>query len=135
MLRAFQEGGASMYGVLCCGGFSHVIALIGIGFMFGKKRGALIGLGATSLLLGVVTLGVGAVGYFYGMRQVDAAVAFADPQMAARLVAQGRSEALNNIWFGMCSCGLPALAGAMVLLKGVMTKREGDPAEAPFERG
>lgn len=133
-MNAFQEGGASMWGVLCCGGFAHVMAIVALGFMLSKKRGAIIGTGAASLALGVFSMGVGFVGYFYGMSRAEEAVAFADPEMRAMLLAQGRSEAINNIWFGACTCGIPALAGALALVKGLLTKTEG-PAERPVGRG
>ena len=132
--NAFQEGGASMWGVLCCGGFAHVMAIVALGFMLSKKRGAIIGTGAASLALGVVSMGVGLAGYLYGMSRVEEAIAFADPAMRDMLLAQGRSEAMNNLWFGACTCGIPALAGALVLVKGMLTKVEG-PAERPIGRG
>lgn len=134
MLRAFQEGGFAMYGVLCCGGFAHVMAIVALGFMFGKKRGAIIGTGAAALALGLVSMGVGVFGYLYGMSVAEDAVAFADPEMRDALLAQGRSEAINNVWFGACTCGIPALAGAIALVKGMLTKVEG-PAEPRIGRG
>ena len=133
-MNAFQEGGATMWGVLCCGGFAHVMAVVALGLMISKKRGAIIGTGAASLALGIVSMGVGFFGYFYGMSRAEDAVVFADPSMREALLARGRSEAINNIWFGACTCGIPALAGALALLKGLLTKVEG-PAELPVGRG
>ncbi len=125
--RFFMEGGWTMYLVLCTGGLGHMLAVASIGAMFAKRRAMPLGMGAATLLFAVTTMCVGVGGYFMGMRMVDEAVAFADPESQAMLRAQGQEEADNNLYFGGCAFLFPLLAGIAAIGRGAMMK-DGPPA-------
>lgn len=97
-----------------------VIALVLRGSTAAKVSAAAVGICALLPLL----IGVG--GYSWGMSRVTEAVAYADPAYKDALMAAGRAEAMNNIWFGAGSlgCTLPA---AMVVFAAAFLggKREG----------
>lgn len=120
--RFFMEGGWPMYLVLCTGLFGHVLAIASLGAMFAKRRAMPLGMGAATLLFAVTTMCVGVGGYFMGMRMVDEAVAFADPESQAMLRAQGQDEADNNLWFGGCAFLFPLLCGLAAIGRGAMMK-------------
>lgn len=81
-----------------------VIAFVLRGSTAAKVSAA--GIGVCALL--PLLIGVG--GYYLGMQQVYAALALVDPTYKEELLARGRAEAMNNIWFGAGSlgCTLPA---------------------------
>jgi len=112
-----QEGGWVMYPLFCTGLFGFVLGVAALVVAVMKKRTAGMALGAATLgiaLLGCCTMGGG---YFQARRQIDAAVAFADPQMAPALRARGLSEAMNIIVFGACTGALPLLLGGVALAR------------------
>ena len=79
MMMMFHEGGPSMFGLLCCGLIGNPLALAAVVAAFvAKSKGARIGLGAASLLVGGATLLAGLAAYFYWMNVVEGALAFAD---------------------------------------------------------
>ena len=122
MMTMFHEGGPSMFGLLCCGLIGNPLALAAVVAAFvTKSKGARIGLGAASLLVGGATLLAGIAAYFYWMNVVEGAVAFADAAMRAQLYERGREEAMTNIWFGAAAAFLPLLLGAIGLVRGLLT--------------
>jgi hypothetical protein len=124
VIRWFQEGGAPMYGALCCSLLSVAIGLGAVGVAFAtKKRSLAIGLGAARLLFALTTLCTGVSGYFMGMRNVEAAVAFADPESRTMLLEQGRDESQNNLEMGACASLLPLLLGIAALGRGLTLPR------------
>ncbi|MBX7194123.1 MAG: hypothetical protein K1X94_18865 [Sandaracinaceae bacterium] len=118
----FQEGGAAMYLVLCIGALSHVLALAALGSMLAKRRAMPLGFGAATLLFALSTACTGVGGYLMGMRNVEDAVAFADPELQARLRAQGQEECDNNLYFGGCAFLFPFFAGLVAVGRGAMMK-------------
>ena len=117
------EGGATMWGALCCGSFANTLALAALGVLLTRKRGAVIGLGAATLLAGVGTLCVGLLGYWLGMRAVEQALAFADSQSVAELRRMGQSEAANNLWLGGLASAVPLLVGTLAIVVGALLPR------------
>ncbi len=113
VLQAFEEGGWPMYLVLAVDSCFAVVAVVALalavalrGSTVGKVAAA--GLGACALL--PLLIGVG--GYTWGMQRVTEAVTYADPEFREQLMVVGRSEAMNNLWFGAGSlmCTLPVAA-------------------------
>ncbi|MBN8616974.1 MAG: hypothetical protein J0L92_40710 [Deltaproteobacteria bacterium] len=120
--RFFMEGGWAMYLVLCTGALGHVLAIASLASLFSKRRAMPLGMGAATLLFAVTTLCVGVGGYFMGMRMVEEAVAFADPDSQAMLRAQGQDEADNNLYFGGCAFLVPLLCGLVAVGRGATMK-------------
>jgi hypothetical protein len=117
-----------MYAILCMALFAH-----GIGFaallvaLMGKKGkgGAPIALGSGALLFGVVCMVLGLVGYLWGMSNTEAAVASVEPAMREMILAQGRSESMNNVYFGCCTTVFPAIAGLVAIMRGLRLRKAG----------
>lgn len=119
----FHDGGATMWLALLCSLIGNPLALVAIvGAFVSKKRGWRLGLGGAALVFGVLTLMVGAAGYSYGMSQAEQAVLFAEPETRAALLAMGRHQALNNVWFGLCGALLPLVFGSIAIVRGALTK-------------
>jgi hypothetical protein len=124
LVQWFQEGGGAMYGALCCSLLAVAIGLGALGVAFAtKKRGLAIGLGAATLLFAVTTLCTGVSGYVMGMRNVDAAIANADPVYRTALLERGQDEAQNNLEMGACASLLPLLLGIAALGRGLTLPR------------
>lgn len=122
MMMMFHEGGPSMFGLLCCGLIGNPLALAAVVAAFvAKSKGARIGLGAASLLVGGATLLAGVVAYFYWMNVVEDAVAFADMASRRTLYERGRAGAMNNLWLGAAASFLPLVLGAIGLVRGLLT--------------
>ena len=85
----------------------------------------MIGLGVATLLLALCTGCLGVVGYVMGMRNVEAAVGFADPEQRALLLQVGQAEAQNNLEMGACASVLPLLLGVVALVRGLTMPRAG----------
>jgi len=62
-------------------------------------------------------------GYFMGMSNAEAAIAFADPAQREALLAQGRDEAQNNLEMGAGASLLPLLLGIAALGRGLTLPR------------
>jgi hypothetical protein len=132
VVQWFQEGGAPMYGALCCSLLSIGMGLGAVGVAFAtKKRNLTIGLGAATLLFALTTLCTGVSGYVMGMRNVEAAVAFAVADQRAALLERGQDEAQNNLEMGACASLLPLLLGIAALGRGLTLPR----ADANNPRG
>lgn len=117
----FQEGGFPMYGILCASLFGNPIALAAlIVALVNKRRPVVIGVGAASLAFGVLTMVLGAAGYFYGMSVVDSVIPMVDAESRAMIYERGREEALNNIYFGVIAGLFPLAIGGLALLRGVV---------------
>lgn len=112
-----------MYPLVCTGLFGFVLGVAAIGLAFAKKRGA--GIGVASAALAVAVLGCCTMGggYWQSRRQIDQALAYADPDVRPAIEAQGLSEAMNVIWFGLCTGALPLLFGAVALARAVTLPR------------
>lgn len=126
-MQAFQEGGATMYGILCMALFAHVLGLAALGVsLFSKKGkgGAPLAIGSGALLFGVVSMLIGVVGYLWGMSRVDDALLYADSSQAELMRAVGRAEAMNNIYFGCCATVFPVVAGLAAIIVGVRKRRQ-----------
>jgi hypothetical protein len=116
MVRAFQEGGPTMYLVLGLAVLGHVTAIVAVAMVLSQPTRARkrIG-GAVALALAVATLAAGYFGWRHGLELTDEAVVGASPDMRAALHAQGEEEARHNLTFGLYACVLPLLAGAALL--------------------
>lgn len=118
--EVLSEGGAPVWGLLLCVLVSHPVALAAIGVALAKRsRGLSLGLGAVTVGLGVAALALGVLGYLYGMHQVDAAVAYADPESRALLREVGQHEALISVWCGLGAMALPLLLGVAAVARGL----------------
>ena len=124
---SFQEGGFAMYFIACIGALGHLMAIAALASMVAKRRAMPLGMGAATLLFAVTTMCLGVGGYLWGMRQVDEAIAFADPEQREALYAQGQAEASNNLTFGGCAFLFPLLAGVVAITRGAMMK-DGPPS-------
>ena len=124
--RMFAEGGWSMYPIVCIALLAHLggVAAV-IVALVRKKRGLALGLGAVGLVVVMLLVGVGLLGYMMGMSATEAALAHVDPSMRDTLQAQGRSEAMNNIWFSLCSAAIPLALAVVLFIRGAMLPKEG----------
>ncbi|MCB9594087.1 MAG: hypothetical protein H6719_15240 [Sandaracinaceae bacterium] len=117
----FQEGGSAMYGILCCALFGNPVAFAAlIVALVGKRRPAVIGTGAASLVFGVLTMGLGVAGYLYGMSVVDSVIPLVDVESRDMIYERGREESMNNIYFGVIAALFPLAIGGLAILRGVM---------------
>ncbi len=117
-----REGGFAMYVMLLIALVTHPLAIGAVVTTFGSRRGLTLALGVTTLVLAGLLVGSGVLGYVLGMRNVDEAVRFADPEFAAALRAQGAEEADNNLYFAVILGAFPLLAGSIALLRGLRMK-------------
>lgn len=62
--------------------------------------------------------GAAAIGYWYGMSHVEAALAFAAPDQKQLLYEHGRQEALGNFTLAMYAGPLPFLLGLIAFVGG-----------------
>ena len=134
VMEFFQEGGATMWMVLLLGSFATALGIAALGVAFARKRGAAIALGALALGAGLLTAAAGVGAYLWAMHRVWAAVDYVAPEHKARLLAQGISEAMNNIVLGIVLSGLPLLGGFVALVRGILLPRA-RAAAASTERG
>lgn len=132
VVRTFQEGGWTMFPLLACVLVTHPLAIgAAIAAFVSKRRGMVIGLGATALLLSLGAVAIGVGGYLIGMRQVDLAIAGAGlpPEQSAAILAQGRAEASVNWMCGLAGAALPVLVSLIAIARGVaMREPAGPPA-------
>ncbi|HOX42541.1 MAG TPA: hypothetical protein PK668_03035 [Myxococcota bacterium] len=75
-------------------------------------------LGVAWVLGALLIFGLGVIGYLVGMKAVGQALAAASPDVRDALLAQGRSEASQNIVLGAIFCAVPALSGLLLLMSG-----------------
>ena len=128
MLEALREAGWPAYVVIAFGAVSSLLALAAaVTAVGGRERSGAIGLSIGALGGGVLTAGMGALGYAIQMRGAFEAVSYADPSARASLLAAGISEAMNNIVFGGV-CAAPGFllgfgALVVVLMRGSGTAR------------
>ena len=123
--RMFLEGGPTMYFVLCIAALAHLGGLAGlIVALVRKKRSLALGLGSVGIVVVVLLLAVGFLGYMYGMSRTEAALASVDPTVREAILAQGRSESMNNIWFSLCSAAMPLAFAIVLFIRGAMLPRE-----------
>jgi hypothetical protein len=120
LIELFKEGGATMWLVLLVGTTATALAIAAVVVAFARKRGAAIALGAIALCAGLLTSAAGVGSYLWAMHRAFAAVDAVAPEYKARLLAQGISEAANNIVLGMILSGLPVLAGFVALVRGLL---------------
>lgn len=109
-----------MYGILVLALFAHPVALGAVVTAFtSQKRGIVVSLGATALLLGVLTIAVGVGGYLHGMSMVDEALLGVTSSFEAAMIREiGANEAAQNIRFGVIACAIPILAGFVATVRG-----------------
>ncbi|MBZ0115494.1 MAG: hypothetical protein K8H88_00765 [Sandaracinaceae bacterium] len=123
MLEMMREAGFMAYGILCLAILTHPLAIASaIVAIASKRRGLIVGLASASALLVMVTLCLGPVGYWLGMQQVEAAVAFSASDETARLREIGQAEAMNNFWCALMGGGLPGLLSGVALVIGMLRK-------------
>ena len=122
----FREGGWAMYPLLCSGLMGFVLGLAAVVLAFMKKRGAGIGLGAATIVLALLGCCVMGGGYYQARQNVMDAVSFVDPEHRAAILAQGMSEAMNILSFGVCSGALPMLFGLVALVRGITLPKPGN---------
>jgi hypothetical protein len=118
MVQFFQEGGFTMWIVLLLGSASTSLAVAAVILALGKRRTAILMVGVASLVGGLLTAAAGVGAYFWAISRVMAAVAVVDPSLKARILAQGISEAANNILLGTLLAPLPFLVGVVALVRG-----------------
>lgn len=123
VLTMFQEGGASMWGILAfdlCAMALVPLALIVsiVARSRGTMRGVSLGLGVLALMAALTPMCMGVGGYMYGVSRTEAAVANADPQYKEMLTTAGEAEASQNLNFGFgsgCLCLMPAVLALMLV--------------------
>lgn len=104
---------------VCVGLFAPLALVLALVARFtGKARTAAVIVAWMAVVGALAPMCAGGVGYFFAMRQVEAAVATVDPQYRDQLLNQGQEEASNNLGFGFGSgcCGLmPAVLALMLI--------------------
>lgn len=124
-MDVLSEGGAPVWGLVLCALVSHPIALAALGLALAKRsRGLALGMGAATVGLGMMALLLGVGGYLYGMHQVDAAVAYADPDSRELLRAVGQREAMISVWCGLGATALPLFLGLAAVARGLTIRAD-----------
>ena len=126
IVRAFHEGGFTMYLVLLLAVFGHLGALLAV--LYGRKTKNLARVyGALTLAFGLLTLGAGWLGNMLGRSQVEAAVMGVDPRMKMEIMTVGYAEAAQNLKFGLVAAVLPVLVG-LIFVGRSLGEPDPDPA-------
>jgi hypothetical protein len=116
-MQALQEAGWPAYVTIALALAATGLALGALGAAAAKAKRPAIALSIAAVTVSVATAGMGGLGYFLQMRQAFEAVAYADPSSRAAMLAQGISEAMNNVVIGGV-CAAPAFflgIGALIL--------------------
>ena len=79
--------------------------------------------GSATLGLALLTLLMGGLGYWMGLRAVDKALAFVDAGDRAVLRQRGEEEARNALYLGALAAALPLLLGAGTVTAGLSRRR------------
>lgn len=118
LARRIAEAGFPVYLVFALALVALAVGVVAVGVAFGGKdrRTALVA-GAFALLLGIGVPLTGVIGYAWQMSNAFDAVASVDPSMRAALLAQGISEAMNDIVFGGVCGALPCLLAVVALVR------------------
>lgn len=119
-MQFMAEGGWFMWVVLFAGIFATLFAVFAAIMAFGgSPRGRAIGLSLTALLAAIAVPAIGGVGYALAMREIFSAVAVVDPSSRAQILAQGISEAMNNVVFGGMCGALPFIISLVALARSI----------------
>lgn len=89
-----------------------------------KSRGGAIALPAATVLLVALAGASGLAGYLWGLQEVEAALAAADPSARSMLEAVGRDEAAQNLYLAALGGALPFFLGVAGLALGATRKLE-----------
>lgn len=128
ILEAFREGGAAMYAITLVDGClcsASVFLLIGLALSAGRNQGLLRGVAVALLLGSFIPVCAGGVGYWLGMRNVEAAVAAASDEYRDQLTMIGEREASWNLWFGGGSSSLCLVSGLGLVVAAFVLGRGG----------
>jgi hypothetical protein len=130
----FRVGGIWMYLILLLSLlvyplFLYAAVIFGTSFL-GKpaRRKNRLTAGAIALGGALVLLLVGALGWYMGNADLQAALAHASPENAERMRARGAELALYPIQFAAVAAALPGVGGLIFLLTGVFSAAD-DPQE------
>jgi hypothetical protein len=127
MMRAFLEGGPTMWLVLLLGLAGHAAAVATLVAGRARRRTALV-LGGTTFALAAGTALIGWLGYVHGVSRMEQALVNVAPDMRNLLEQVGRAEAAQNIRFGLIAAALPAIIGFAFLAIGAVRPDDRDPA-------
>jgi sulfite exporter TauE/SafE len=129
--QRIAEAGFTVYLVFALALVALAVAVVAIGVSFGgQPRNTALAIGGGALLLGIGVPVTGVVGYAWQMARAFDAVASVDPSMRATLLAQGISEAMNNIVFGAICGVLPCLLALAALVRAMFTPAASKAREA-----
>lgn len=117
-----QEGGFTMYPILCFGLLGVALALASLASLLATSRKLPLGLGIAAILIALMTLGTGVLGTMMGRRTTEQAIVNADPVFAEELRARGYEESDNNLVLGGLASAAPLLAGVVAVLRGATMK-------------
>ena len=127
IFRTFAEGGPMMYLILLLAVVGLVTALIG--FAAHDRRAQAVCGGAT-LVLGILCGIAGALGYWWGMSRMEAALVHVEPSVREQLLAVGTHEASHNWKFGGAAGVLLVICGVIVTARARAAEGR-DPALPP----
>ena len=128
--NVLTEGGFIMYGIVLISMLAHGagIGSVLIAFLSRYRSLAMI-LGGLALGLGVLTVLIGGLGFWWGFTTAEEAVQFADPAFKAELLAEGYRQAMTSLVAGAIGALIPLLLGAIALLRAWYRPRS--PVESP----
>ena len=125
--RMMLEGGRWMYPILILGGLATLGSLAGLVVALIKKsRAAHLGFGLGSLAAGLVTLGLGWLGYTGNQSLIKAALANTTGQTRLALMLKGNAENAWNVSLSLWLSVLPLIGGVFLLVRGFMLKPSGE---------
>lgn len=127
LINSVREAGWFGYAGICLGLLGVPLGLACLGSLLAKRRGLPLGLGAVAVLFAMLTFGLGVVGYFVSMYQVETALLgldIADPAHYAQLHAAGVAEAISSPVIGGLGAVFPFVAGLVACVRGALMKGE-----------
>ncbi|MFO0684078.1 MAG: hypothetical protein U0234_18645 [Sandaracinus sp.] len=124
------EAGFTAYVVFAVAALASAVAVIALALSFGgQPRHTALAAAAGALVLGIGVPVTGVIGYAWQMSRAFDAVAAVDPASRATMLAQGISEAMNNIVFGGVCGALPCLLALTALIRAMLLPKPSTPRE------
>ncbi len=119
--QRIAEAGITVYFVFALAALALTVAVIALAVSFGgQPRNTAIAVSVGAFLLGIGVPVTGVIGYAWEMSRAFDAVAAVDPASRATVLAQGISEAMNNIVFGGLCGALPCLLALAALIRAML---------------
>lgn len=124
-----REGGLWAVAVVFLGGLGSllVVGMTAAAFTV-KKRGVALAAVAFCAFTIVGLLAVSGLGYFLNMRDVNAALEFAPPEMREALLEQGKADASIAVTFAAAFCVLPSFCALAAMGLAMVRSKDSESA-------